>query len=662
MPVSKKLIMRYIRKDVTLGVLIEIMIILCLAGSLYGLSENSQDKAVLVNVLGRQRMLTQSMAKDANRKYSLMQAEQLGNIIESKDVIAEKFKNIKESMQNSRDEFDKNLIQIIDGKVYSENRSISLGKSVEDISVELAESEKIWRDFKKSIDVILQSDSIEEEFIKSIIYINSYNESLLSYCNDITEAAVNHKMASGDYYKITAVILGIIFMLTMSVLLYRLYKYLVLPLGTFVEGMSGIGILKKEVIKERTTEEEVTPIIKEISSMSYKVERLVSLIQAINQNLSINEELKFIFDQFSFFIPYSYIGVALIKDGGRTIEASYGISDGSVTGMPDSLLGKRFNINCTSLKDILETGKPRIINDLDEYNRGKRVNSYNKVIMEAGIRASVTLPLIANSRPVGIIFFSSIEKDIYNIEHLKFLEAIAQSIAINFERNLFVDNLLYSSTLALAKLAEARDEDTGEHLDRMKVYSKTIAQLLYEDSLYKEQITLEYIDDIERFSPMHDIGKVGIRDGILLKPGKLTPEEFEEMKQHTIFGGKVLRAAEDNILKSGKSIFGVGVEIAEGHHEKWNGTGYPKGKVGQDIPLSARIVAVADVFDALTSNRPYKKAYSFESSLTYIVEGSGKHFDPEIVKVLIENKDRLWRLYKEFHGENGILNDGIKVS
>jgi HD-GYP domain-containing protein (c-di-GMP phosphodiesterase class II) len=120
------------------------------------------------------------------------------------------------------------------------------------------------------------------------------------------------------------------------------------------------------------------------------------------------------------------------------------------------------------------------------------------------------------------------------------------------------------------------------------------------------------------------------------------------MKRHTSYGAEVLKAAEQNISKKGKSLFGTGIEIVEGHHEKWDGSGYPYGKKGYDIPLSARIVAVADVFDALTSKRPYKQAFSFEESLHIIEEGSGKHFDPEIVEVFIKNRSRIEDIYHGF--------------
>ena len=182
----------------------------------------------------------------------------------------------------------------------------------------------------------------------------------------------------------------------------------------------------------------------------------------------------------------------------------------------------------------------------------------------------------------------------------------------------------------------------------MKIYSAKIAEYLLEDQIYDDVVTLSFIKDIERFSPMHDIGKVGIRDGILLKPGQLTDEEFEEMKKHTNYGAEVLRTAEGNIIKQSQSMFKMGIEIAEGHHEKWNGTGYPNKRSGKDIPLSARIVAVADVLDALTSKRPYKKAFPFEESFNLIIEGKGNHFDPNIIKTLIKHKEDIYNLYMSF--------------
>lgn len=188
--------------------------------------------------------------------------------------------------------------------------------------------------------------------------------------------------------------------------------------------------------------------------------------------------------------------------------------------------------------------------------------------------------------------------------------------------------------LGLAKLAEYRDEDTGKHLERIREFSKIITQKLAEKDEFKNYITQRYIDDIYLSSILHDIGKVAVPDSILLKPGKLDDDEFKQIKKHTIIGGDALLNIESQTDM--KTFLTLGKEIAWYHHEKWDGTGYPKGISGSSIPLSARITAVADVYDALTSERPYKTAFSHKKARDIITEGRGSHFDPMIVDIFIE--------------------------
>ena len=185
---------------------------------------------------------------------------------------------------------------------------------------------------------------------------------------------------------------------------------------------------------------------------------------------------------------------------------------------------------------------------------------------------------------------------------------------------------------ALATLIETRDEGTGEHVLRTKKYVSMIAHAMQEDETFRNRINLEEIDRIENAAPLHDVGKIAISDTILLKPGKLTPEEFEKMKSHTIKGERMigtLFAQMDDPL-----FLKTAEDIVIAHHEKWDGTGYPYGKKGEEIPLSARIMAVADVYDALVSYRVYKPSISPEKALETIYAESGTHFDPEIVRIV----------------------------
>ncbi len=200
-----------------------------------------------------------------------------------------------------------------------------------------------------------------------------------------------------------------------------------------------------------------------------------------------------------------------------------------------------------------------------------------------------------------------------------------------------VDKSRTTAILALAKLAEFRDRDTGDHLKRIREYSKILAEQLGLHPHYENYITRRYIEDIYLSSILHDIGKIGIPDSILLKPAKLTDEEFQLMKCHCVYGGDTLAECEKQT--SGQSFLTLGKQIAYHHHEKLNGTGYPFGLKGDEIPLSARIVALADVYDALTSKRSYKPPFSHEHTKELIVTDRGTHFDPDVVDAFLARED-----------------------
>ena len=199
-----------------------------------------------------------------------------------------------------------------------------------------------------------------------------------------------------------------------------------------------------------------------------------------------------------------------------------------------------------------------------------------------------------------------------------------------------IENAKLITILALAKLAEYRDDDTGLHLERIREYTKIITEEMAKKPNYNKYITSEYIEDIYYSSILHDIGKVGIPDGILLKPGKLTPEEFEVIKKHSVLGGDVLSDIEAQI--GAQTFLTLGKEIAYYHHEKWNGTGYPNGLKGEEIPLSARIVSIADVYDALTSQRIYKNAFSHQKSKEIIIFDRERSFDPDVVDCFLSRE------------------------
>ena len=201
-----------------------------------------------------------------------------------------------------------------------------------------------------------------------------------------------------------------------------------------------------------------------------------------------------------------------------------------------------------------------------------------------------------------------------------------------------------ATIFALVKLAESRDDETGAHLERTASYCRLLAEKARMLPQYRDVIDDEYVSTIFRASPLHDIGKVGISDLILLKPGKLTPEEFAIMKTHVEIGYQTLMTIDKRFQNN--AFVQMGLDITRYHHEKWDGSGYLFELKGEEIPLSARIMALADVYDALRSKRVYKPAYSHEQALEIIHEGSGKHFDPTLVMLFSASSYEFADLYE----------------
>lgn len=196
-----------------------------------------------------------------------------------------------------------------------------------------------------------------------------------------------------------------------------------------------------------------------------------------------------------------------------------------------------------------------------------------------------------------------------------------------------------ATIIAMATLAETRDNETGGHLQRAKLYIRELAEELSKCEKYKNVLTPEKIKLIVLSAPLHDIGKVGIPDQILLKPGKLSAEEYEVMKKHAALGRDAIMNAE-NLMGGAETFLSCAREIAYSHHEKWDGSGYPQGLSGEAIPLPARLMAVVDAYDTLTSRRIYKAAVSHDTAVSTIAKDSGRHFDPSVVAAFLAVKDR----------------------
>ncbi|CAG36749.1 HD-GYP domain-containing protein [Desulfotalea psychrophila] len=267
---------------------------------------------------------------------------------------------------------------------------------------------------------------------------------------------------------------------------------------------------------------------------------------------------------------------------------------------------------------------------------------------------AVLICFVFNIHVVGILFtavvffFGAIFVFIGILLQAYMLVSIKKRHEKIISKNIQLTQVENVTIFALAYEAEMRDEETGKHLERTSQYVKALAEELSRSPRYNSQLTHAYIENLVTVAPVHDIGKVGIPDHILRKPGKLTDEEFKIIKKHCELGAEILRAAEEKL--EFESFFTIAIEIVMSHHERWDGGGYPQGLLGEEIPLSARIMSLADVYDALRSKRCYKEAISHEESCRILKAERGKQFAPDII-------DAFMRVEKKFSQISNTMAD-----
>ena len=295
-----------------------------------------------------------------------------------------------------------------------------------------------------------------------------------------------------------------------------------------------------------------------------------------------------------------------------------------------------------SLLEILKQRRPRVVQDLALFDQGQR--EHTRKVASSGFRASYTMPMFQSGSFMGFLFFNSYKPHPFDTETLAQLDIFGHLISSIITNELSNIRTLIASIQTARGITHQRDFETGAHIERTAHYARLIAKELAE----RYQFSDEVIEHIYMFSPLHDIGKIAIPDQILRKPGKLTEDEREVMKTHTTKGREII----DNLLRE----FGLeGVEhvemmgnIAEYHHEAVNGSGYPHGLRGEEIPIEARISAVADVFDALTSRRPYKAAWSNQQAFQTLQSMAGDQLDGDCVEALIKNEARIKEIQAQF--------------
>ncbi len=294
-----------------------------------------------------------------------------------------------------------------------------------------------------------------------------------------------------------------------------------------------------------------------------------------------------------------------------------------------------------SMQEILKVGRPRVVNDLDIFSNVSAEHA--RRIASLRYKSSYTMPMFLNGEFFGFLFFNSYRKNVFDETTLHYLDMVGHLLSLLVIHEMSTARGLYAIVKTAANITLHRDVETGAHLDRMSNFARLIAQ----EVAKKYRLNDDLVEHIFLFSPLHDIGKIGISDSILLKAGKLTDDEFETMKTHASKGGEIIDMMLKNLGFDEFPHAEILRNIALYHHEAINGSGY-NGLTDQEIPIEAKIVAVADVFDALTSARPYKKAWSNDRAFMFLQSMAGTKLDSDCVAALVNRRAEVDAIQKRF--------------
>jgi HD-GYP domain-containing protein (c-di-GMP phosphodiesterase class II) len=335
------------------------------------------------------------------------------------------------------------------------------------------------------------------------------------------------------------------------------------------------------------------------------------------------------------------IAVAIYHDGADTVHtlAHSSVGDNPLPHYAASLAA------VPSLRAIKDSGQARVLNDLpaelmlDPAHPAR----HSQRLLEQGYRSSYTIPIYHHDEFIGFIFFNARETGFFDDDTLPILGFAAKVIATSVVQEVDATRILTGTLIALGEITRFRDPETGGHLKRMARFANLIASRIGD----ARKLPDEFAESVYRYAPLHDVGKLATPDAVLLKPGRLTDAEWAIMREHPQRGVNIV----ETILRSAATPLPqveLLTNIIHYHHEAWDGSGYPEGLVGERIPLEARIVTVADVFDALTTRRPYKEPWSNQATLAWMQERAGSLFDPTCIDVLAAEMDSFAAIQQQF--------------
>lgn len=392
-----------------------------------------------------------------------------------------------------------------------------------------------------------------------------------------------------------------------------------------------------------------------------QLNQINEIISMLNQGRQTGEIIKLLHVSLKQFIPFQLLCLFQMDEAGEFATLKYSETD--TPGLIQNNVSLPM-IN-TPFEKLLKEKDVQIYNDVEIYRKKEGIAEYIEKFLSESLQSMMIIPLIVNDGVRGFLIFASEEKNSFNKKHIIFMQSIVGQIAFSIQRAELMDELEQhtqqlerlvkirtyellktqkTTIFALSKLAEVRDMETGAHLERIRKYCMMLAQILkYEGGI--EVLTGAYMRDLYDSSILHDIGKVGIPDNILLKPGRLDRHEFEIIKAHTIIGYNALKTSSEDLGED--SFLKMAMEITLNHHERWDGSGYPYGLKGEEIPFSARIVMIADVYDALTMKRIYKDAFTHQQAFEIMLSEESA-YDPQLFKVFKENHIDFDKIRQEY--------------
>jgi len=375
-----------------------------------------------------------------------------------------------------------------------------------------------------------------------------------------------------------------------------------------------------------------------MSQITQKIEHQLQLNE-LDSHLSLSEKTTYIHKTILQRFPYiDRVAIAKYDQSTDTLRTYVGsLKEGNPLTNYEAELN-----DVPSLQRLIKTRETRIVNDLDVFSNSP--STHSKRIIGKGFRSSYTIPMFNDGVFIGMLFFNSYQSGAFNETNLTYLDMIAHLLTMLLAGDISQISTMLGAMKTATQFTHHRDPETGMHLERMAHYSRLIALKLNASCSLDDEFT----DSILLHAPLHDVGKIAIPDRILLKPGKLTDEEFTEMKTHTTQGREIIEKMLHNFNFKCEQNIKMIRNIVLYHHENIDGKGYPEGLKGNSIPLEARIVAVADVFDALTSDRPYKKAWSNADAFAELERLSHFKLDPDCVAALLTSQKEIMKIQSDF--------------